>query len=119
MKLCLVRAALLAFALASPSAFAHSKLEMSDPANGASLASAPVALKFQFNEPVEAAISTVRLLGPGNTPVAVATVRSGDGDPRTLVVGVPKLVAGEYRAQWATAGHDGHKVRGEIRFTVR
>lgn len=111
--------ATLATALLCASSFAHGKLEMSTPANGATLTAAPTELKFQFNEPVEAAVSAVKLVGPGDKETALEKPHAADGDAKTLVVAVPKLDAGAYRAQWATSGHDGHRVKGEIRFTVK
>jgi methionine-rich copper-binding protein CopC len=32
---------------------------------------------------------------------------------------VPTLAAGAYKAQWSTVGHDGHRVKGELSFTVK
>lgn len=113
-------AAALAFAVIGASAaFAHGKLEMSIPANGAKLTAAPAELKFQFSEPVEPATSTVKLLGPGDKEVVLDKAHAEKDDSKSIVVGVPKLEAGDYRAQWATSGHDGHRVRGEIRFSVK
>lgn len=111
--------ALLAAAFAGAPVFAHGRLESSTPANGSTLAAPPPELKFQFNEPVETALSTVKLVGPGDKEVALDKPHADKDDARTFVVNLPKLDAGGYRAQWATAGHDGHRVKGEIRFTVK
>lgn len=111
-------AALLLMALSGAGASAHSKLEMSDPANGAQLAAPPSALKFRFNEPVEPAMSTVKLIGPGGRQVVLDKAH-GDVDANGIAVGIPKLDAGDYRAQWATSGRDGHRVKGEIKFSVK
>lgn len=110
--------AALAFAVVGVAAFAHGKLEMSLPANGSKLASAPSALRFQFSEPVEAAMSTVKLVGPGDKAVTLDKARADMKDARSIVVELPPLGAGDYRAQWATSGRDGHRVKGEIRFSV-
>lgn len=113
-------AALLSFAVfGAASAFAHSRLEVSEPVDGAQLSASPAELTFRFNEPVEAAVSSVKLVGPGDRPVVVEKAHGDPADARRIVVAVPKLGAGDYRAQWATAGHDGHRVKGEIRFSVR
>ena len=111
--------ALTALTLASAAAFAHARLQASTPANGASVGPAPTELRLQYNEPIEAAMSTVKLTGPGDATVATDKVVADPGDDKTLVQPLPKLAAGDYRVQWTTMGHDGHHTQGEIRFTVK
>jgi len=111
--------ALAALALASAAAFAHAKLQNSIPANGASVAPAPAELRLQYDEPVEVAMSTVKLTGPGEAPVAIDKVVADPSDDKTIVQPLPRLAAGDYRVQWTTMGHDGHHTKGEIRFTVK
>jgi methionine-rich copper-binding protein CopC len=106
-------------ALASAAAFAHARLQASTPANGASVGPAPTELRLQYNEPVEAAMSTVRITGPGDAAVATGKVVADPKDDKTLVQPLPRLAAGDYRVQWTTMGHDGHHTKGEIRFTVK
>jgi len=111
--------ALTVLSLVSAAAFAHARLQNSTPANGASVTLAPTELRLQYNEPVEVAMSTVRISGPGDAPVAIDKVVADPGDDKTIVQALPKLAAGEYCAQWTTMGHDGHHTKGEIRFTVK
>jgi copper resistance protein C len=100
-------------------ALAHAKLQTSSPVNGAAVASAPSELRLQYNEPVETAMSTIKLTGPGKTVVVLDAVAADPADDKTLVQRLPKLAPGDYRAQWTTMGHDGHHTKGEIRFTVK
>ena len=111
--------ALAALALASAAAFAHARLQNSIPANGATVASAPTEVRLQYNEPVEVAMSTVKIIGPGDAPVATDKVVADPTDDKTIVQALPKLAAGDYRVQWTTMGHDGHHTKGEIHFTVK
>jgi methionine-rich copper-binding protein CopC len=111
--------ALAATVFVGTAALAHGRLETSTPAEGATLSPAPTEMKFRFSEPVEAAMSSVKLVGPGDKEVALDKAHADKDDPRSIAVAVPKLDAGAYRAQWATAGHDGHRVKGEIHFTVK
>jgi len=111
--------ALALLALTSASAFAHAKIQQSTPANGATVGTAPTELRLQYNEPVEAAASTVKLIGPGDAVIATEKAIADKDDAKTLVLGLPKLGAGDYRAEWSTMGHDGHRTKGEIRFTVK
>ncbi|MBW8756836.1 MAG: copper homeostasis periplasmic binding protein CopC [Burkholderiales bacterium] len=105
--------------LASAVAFAHARLQSSTPANGASVGPAPTELRLQYNEPVEAAMSSVRITGPGDAAVATDRVVADPGDDKVLVQPLPRLAAGDYRVQWTTMGHDGHHTKGEIRFAVK
>jgi methionine-rich copper-binding protein CopC len=116
MKNTLAFAALLALAGA---AAAHARLQSSAPANGAAVTPPPAALRLQYDEPVEAAMSSVKLTGPGDAAVATAQVAADPKDDKALVLPLPRLAPGAYRAQWATMGRDGHRTRGELRFTVK
>ena len=109
----------LAFAvmtMTAATAFAHAKLQASTPADHATVSPAPTELRLQYNEAVEPAMSSVRLTGPGDAAVPVDKVAADPGDDKALVLTLPRLAAGPYRAQWSTMGHDGHHVKGEIRF---
>ncbi|RYE78610.1 MAG: copper resistance protein CopC, partial [Oxalobacteraceae bacterium] len=59
--------ALATFALAgalTSSAFAHAKLQSSDPRAGSTLDSVPNQIRLKFNEALEPAFSRIRLSGP-------------------------------------------------------
>jgi methionine-rich copper-binding protein CopC len=104
--------------LAAASVQAHAKLQTSTPADGATVA-APAELRLQYNEPVEAAMSAVTLTGPGGAAVAAGKPAADKADEKALVLSLPALAPGSYRVDWATVGHDGHRTKGEIRFTVK
>ena len=111
--------ALCAGAHAAAPALAHGRLEASAPADGAALAASPPQLGLRFDEPVEPALSRIVLAGPGGKPVALYKAHAGQDGARSLVVDLPRLGPGDYRAHWTTAGHDGHRVSGDVRFTVK
>jgi len=94
------RAAALVTAAATTSAFAHAKLQTSEPDNGSTVTMSPAALTLRYNEPVEPAMSGVKFFGPGDKSVQTGPPVLADGDDRTLVVTVPKLQAGDYRLEW-------------------
>ena len=106
-------------ALAAGSAHAHALLQASEPANDSSLAASPAVVTLHYNEPVEVAMSRVRLVGPGNATVEVGKAARAAGDDRTLVVSIPRLSSGDYRLEWSTMGPDGHLTKGILRFKVR
>lgn len=119
MKKTLCTVALFVTYAATTSAFAHAKLQKSEPENGAAVTVAPAAVKLHYNEPVEAAMSSVKFTGFGGAAVEAGKPTLAEGDNKTLVVPVPKLPAGDYLVQWSTMGHDGHHTKGEVRFTVK
>jgi methionine-rich copper-binding protein CopC len=108
-----------ALTLAASLAFAHAKLQASAPADRATVSPAPAELRLQFNETVEVAMSSIRLTGPGDAALATGKVAADARDDKALVLPLPKLAPGDYRARWSTMGHDGHHTKGEIRFTVK
>jgi methionine-rich copper-binding protein CopC len=110
-------AAALATAVATSSAFAHAKLQKSEPENGSTVKISPAVLKLRYSETVEPAMSGVKFSGPGDKAVQAGTPVLAEGDDKTLVVRVPKLPAGDYRVERSTMGHDA--VLSRINQTVR
>lgn len=111
-----------AFALAgaaSSSAFAHAKLQSSDPQAGSTLASAPKQVRLKFNEALEPAFSKITLVGAGNKEIAVTAVAVDKADPSVMTAQLPPLAAGAYRIRWSAMTHDSHKTKGEVPFTVK
>lgn len=111
--------ATIAFAATAASAQAHGKLITSEPANGASLDRAPTEVRLQFSEPVEAAFTTVKLVGPAAKEVSTGASIVDKTDAKTVVLPVPAVTAGDYRAEWTMVGPDGHKVKGTVAFSVK
>jgi len=111
--------ALLACGLVGASAFAHARLQVSVPADASTVSPAPTELRLQYNEAVEAPLCAVKVIGPGEVGVTTVKVAGDKEDPKTLVLALPKLAAGRYRAEWAAVGHDGHRTKGEIHFAVK
>jgi methionine-rich copper-binding protein CopC len=111
--------ACLLIALGATGASAHAVLQSSDPAAGSTLEASPMQIRLHFNEPVEPAFTAVRLAGPGGTEVATGKASVDQADGRTVVLPLPPLAAGTYKARWSTTGRDGHRMKGEIGFTVK
>lgn len=111
--------AALACTLAASSAFAHGKLVASNPKDGAALDKAPTEVRLQFNEPVEATFTTVKLLGPGSKEMTTDKARVDKDDAKTVILDLPSLAAGAYQAEWSMVGPDGHRMKGEVRFSVK
>lgn len=108
--------ALVAFA---SSAFAHAKLQNSMPADGSIVSPAPSELRFEYNEAVEPVMSSVKLFGPVGKVATTNKTESPKDNDKVLLLKVPTLAAGAYRADWSAAGHDGHAIKGSVKFTVK
>ena len=110
------------FALASAvtsSAFAHAKLQSSDPQAGSTLDTAPKQVRLKFNEALEPAFSKIKLTGPTNNEVPVTGTAVDKADSTVITAQLPPLQAGEYHVEWSTMTHDGHKAKGAFSFKVK
>jgi len=106
----------LALLFAVGTASAHSRLESSNPANGASLATSPATVSLTFNEQMQQGFATLTVIGPGNT-----AWQSGDtqvsGDTVSVAV-KPLGPAGTYQIGYRVVSDDGHPVSGSVSFTL-
>ena len=109
----------LAAALASPFASAHASLKNSNPEAGSTVAAAPKEITLTFNEKVEPAFSSITLADGGGKAVDAGKAKVDVASPAILRLEVPALPAGGYTVTWAAAGHDGHRSKGDFKFTVK
>ena len=109
--------AIAALASASP-LLAHAKLVQSSPAANAKLAASPTVITLTFNARVVPAFSSFELTMPAHgMKVPVTTTVSDDGK-RIVGTVKSKLMKGSYKVVWTAAAADGHKMAGELSFTV-
>jgi methionine-rich copper-binding protein CopC len=111
--------AMVSATLAAPFASAHARLKSSNPQAGATLVAAPKEITLTFNEKVEAAFSTITLTDAGGKAVAAGKAKVDETNPAILRLEAPALSAGSYTVTWAVAGHDGHRRKGDFKFTVK
>ena len=99
-------------------ALAHSRLESSDPADGASLATSPSKVTLTFNEAMTAGpgFTTITVIGPGNTAWQDGETQVS-GDSVSIAV-KPLGPAGVYRIGYRVVSDDGHPVSGSVSFTL-
>jgi methionine-rich copper-binding protein CopC len=110
-------AAAMAVTLAAP-AIAHTRLVASSPAANATLRTGPTTITLTFNERLVAAFSKFELTMPAHDmKVPVRTALSSDGKRLVGTLERP-LTKGSYRVAWTAAGADGHRMTGEVAFTV-
>jgi copper transport protein len=117
--LALVVAALGAIALAPAAAQAHASLEGTSPARGADLKTAPRAVTFRFDEPVEGNFGAVRVFDARGRRVDDNKVVHPGGRGPEVSVGVkPGLADGTYTATYRVISADSHPVSGGVVFSV-
>jgi len=115
----IITASMAAAIVASPFAAAHASLKSSNPEAGTTLAAAPKEIVLTFNEKVEEAFSTITLADGEGKAVAADKAKVDAANPAILRLTAPSLAAGSYTVTWAVAGHDGHRRKGDFKFTVK
>ncbi|MGH7476668.1 MAG: copper resistance CopC/CopD family protein [Longimicrobiales bacterium] len=108
------------FALAPPGVAAHTELERSWPAAGEQVAAPLAEIRLRFTQAVEAAYTSLRLIGPDGKEVRAATLTVVEGSGRREFISARPAFhqPGEYRVEWRTAGADGHPIEGAFTFVV-
>lgn len=101
----------------SASVMAHTKLEKSEPADGATLATAPTMVQLFFNEKPDLKVSKVEVSGPSGKVELGPAHSMADKDIMAAIKG--SLGNGKYTVSWQTAGKDGHVRKGTFSFTVQ
>ena len=119
MKSLLHASAAAVFALAASTVWAHASLQASEPPAGSTLAAAPKQIRLHFNEALEPAFASVKLTGVDGKDVAVEKAAVDKADGKVLVLSLPALPPGAYTVKWSAMGHDGHRMKGALGFTVR
>jgi copper resistance protein C len=106
----------LALLVGTAPAWAHSRLESSDPVAGASLAAGPQKVSLTFNEPVQPGFTVITVIGPDGDDYRGGDVSEVDD---TVSVGVlPLGPAGAYQVGYRVVSADGHPISGSIPFTL-
>jgi methionine-rich copper-binding protein CopC len=96
---------------------AHTKLEKSVPADGATLTAAPSSVELVFNEKPDVKLTKIAVTGPSGK-VALGPAHSmSEKSVMTAVTG--PLADGKYAVTWQTSGDDGHVVKGAFSFSVK
>jgi copper resistance protein C len=108
-----------AMLVASSPACAHAHLVNSSPAANATVSPALKTITLTFSAKVAPAFSKFELVMPehGGMKVPVKTAVSKDGKSIVGTVSAP-LAKGAYKIAWSAASADGHKMTGEVPFTV-
>lgn len=102
--------------LGAAPAWAHSKLEASNPADGASVAAPPSSVSLTFDEDVQAGFTVMTLIGPDGKDYHSGNVT--ETDETVTVNTLPLGPAGVYQIGYRVVSADGHPVSGKTSFTL-
>ena len=112
-------AAMAALALTSQ-ADAHAVLKAAGPAPGSVVATSPKAIRIQFNEAVEVALSGIELKDASGKAQPTGTPALDAKDKAQLIVPVTSdLAPGKYTVAWHAVGDDTHRTEGKFNFEVK
>ena len=101
------------------SASAHANLASSDPPANSELETAPSRIIIWFTEPVEPALSDIRVLDSAGKQVDKGDSVVDDLNPLAMSVGLGDVSDGTYTVAWMNVSTvDGHRVRGSFVFSV-
>jgi hypothetical protein len=106
-----------ALGLAATQAEAHARLVSAEPAADAEV-TAPETIVLHFDEPLQAALSSLKLTDIDGNPVVVSAATAPDASSLAAQPDMP-LVPGLYTVSWTVAGADAHPMQGSISFTVK
>ena len=106
---------LLTTLLAANAAQAHAFLDHASPLVGSTVATAPQEVTLTFTQSLEAAFSTVTVIGPNGARIDRGKAQvSGT----TMRVGLKAAGPGTYRVRWHALSVDTHSTQGSFTFRV-
>ena len=101
-------------------ALAHASLTKSAPAAGAELGAPPSSVKLTFSEPVEPALSSIRLRDAHGNERPIGQAVRVTSKPLVLAVALPPIPRGVYTVDFdAVSAVDAHATRGSFAFGVQ
>lgn len=100
-------------------AFAHARLQSSNPPAGGVLAVAPSRVALTFGEGVESSADAIQVFDDHLRRVRTGPVAVGGASSDQLSVTVPgRLAGGTYTVSWRVSSGDTHPVSGSFRFSI-
>lgn len=109
-----IKLALSVFAMTSAvSAFAHGKMSMTFPEDGAMLMTQAERVEIHFNNPMK--VVSLKVVDSNGKPVAIKFDRKADATEH-FKTGLPTLTEDTYTVHWKAMGGDGHMMKGSYGF---
>ena len=112
--------AVLGLGLAASAANAHPRLQVSNPAPGAVLKTAPKDIRLNFSEELVAAFTGLELKNAAGKSIPTGKTAFVPGDSSKIVVPIgARLTPGTYNVAWHAVSVDTHRVTGSFSFKLR
>ena len=104
--------------LRSPGAPAHPRLLDVFPADGAVVEQCPERVVVRFSSGIDSHATRISIVGPTGSS-SLSFEGSGRAPVEELSIPVPDQGRGAYSVRWEITAHNGDRIRGKMRFTVR
>ena len=111
-------AALVGLALPATPVSAHAGLESSTPSASSVLEESPESIVLDFDEAVEAPLTTIGLFDAEARPIEIGAPVGVSGDGSIVQASLPDLADGLYAVSWRITSVDGHVVDGAFSFQI-
>ena len=109
-----------AISLLASAADAHPRLKMAGPAPGSTVKDAPKAIRIQFSEAIELALSGVEVKNTAGEAQKLGAPTVSPTDKTQLIVPVAAdLKPGKYTVAWHAVGDDTHRETGSFTFELK
>ncbi len=117
----LIFAGVTAFAPAPVAMRFHAHLVRAEPAVNDTIATTPTAVKLWFSEPLELALSRVKIVRVGGDTVKTGGLRHEGSAPATASVdfSAPMTTPGTYIVTYHVVARDGHPTTGSYNFVLK
>lgn len=99
-------------------ASAHAFPRHSEPAVGATVASAPATVRIWFNSDLEPLFDKLVVKDAAGKVVSQGNAKVDENNRSLLEVGLTPLPPGTYHVFWHVTSKDGHHTEGDFSFTV-
>lgn len=106
-------------AAACPLASAATRLVSSLPVPGQVLAAPPTDIRLVFSDRVDPRHTVIKLVSAKGQRYDCDRPVADRDDPNMLVAAVPVLRSGSWRAHWIATAADGHRLHGDVSFSIK
>ncbi|MEO6023847.1 MAG: copper homeostasis periplasmic binding protein CopC [Burkholderiales bacterium] len=108
-----------ALCVGATGAYAHPRLQASNPAPGAKLNVAPKEIRMTFSEGLVAPFTGLELKNNSGKVISTSKLTFAAGDARRIVVPIgARLTTGSYTVIWHAVSVDTHRISGSFTFKV-
>jgi methionine-rich copper-binding protein CopC len=102
--------------VAAVQAHAHAFVDHAEPAVGARMQTMPDEVRIWFTEPVELAVSSIKVFDANGKQIDRRDVHADPKNKALLRVSLPVLAPGTYKVIWQAVSTDTHATNGDFTF---